>query len=88
MTKPDIEYVPIELDLTWVAEFVEPGTPSDDGWGQEMPPGWWIFGVNPDGNREAQMHVPEICNVRGVDVSKQAAQMLADRLNRAGDPRG
>lgn len=71
---------PIELDLDFHAEYVRPGTPSDED-GREIPPGWWVFGINPDGNREAEMPVRGIYDVHGDDVSEQCARLLADRLN-------
>lgn len=71
----------IELDLDWVAEEIQPGTPSDDDPTREIPSGWWVFGINPDGNREAEMPVRGIYDVHGDDVSEQCARLLADRLN-------
>lgn len=70
----------IELDLTFVAEHVPPGTPSDED-GQEMPPGWWVFGINPDGNRETEMAVRGFYDIHGDDVSERLARLLAERLN-------
>lgn len=81
------EDVEIELDLDWVAEHVPPGTPSDED-GQEMPPGWWVFGINPDGNREAEMPVRGVYDVYGDDVSQQLAELLAGTLNRRCGGRG
>lgn len=72
--------IEIELDLDWVAEHMPPGTLSDED-GQEIPPGWWVFGINPDGNREAEMPVRGIYDVHGDDVSERCARLLADRLN-------
>lgn len=79
--------IEIKLDLDWVAEHVPPGTPSDED-GQEMPPGWWVFGINPAGNREAEMPVRGIYDVHGDDVSEQAARLLAETLNRECGGRG
>lgn len=70
----------IELDLEWVAEHVLPGTLSDED-GQEMPPGWWVFGYNADGNREAEMSIRGIYDVYDDDVSEKVACALAARLN-------
>lgn len=80
MTDEDQPPIRLELDLHWVAEYVPPGTPSDED-GQEMPPGWWVFGINPDGNREAEMPVRGIYDVHDDDVSEQLAYLLADKLN-------
>lgn len=70
----------IVLDLDFHAEYVLPGTLSDED-GQEIPPGWWVFGINPDGNRKAEMPVRGIYDVHGDDVSKQMAHLLAEKLN-------
>lgn len=71
----------IELDLDWEAEYILPGTPSDEDPTEEIPPGWWVFGYNPDGNREAEIPVRGIYDVYDEDVSKQVARLLADQLN-------
>jgi hypothetical protein len=80
---PDTER--IELDLDWGAELVEPGTPSDEDPTEEIPPGWWVFGYNQDGVREAEMYVRGIYDVHGDDVSQRVAELLADRLNEMSD---
>lgn len=76
---PDTER--IELDLDWEAEYVPPGTQSDEDPTQEIPPGWWVFGYNADDNREAEMFVRGIYDVHGNDVSEQVAKFLAAALN-------
>lgn len=72
--------IEIELDLAWEAEEVPPGTRSDED-GHEVPPGWWVFGYNPAGNREAEMYVRGIYDIHGDDVSEQVARLLCERLN-------
>lgn len=71
----------IELDLDWVVEHILPGTPSDDDPTQEIPPGWWVFGINPDGNREAEFPVRGVYDVHGDDVSERVAELIADCLS-------
>lgn len=81
MTEEDPPPIRLELDLDWEAEYVPPGTPSDEDPTLEIPSGWWVFGYNPAGNREAEMQVRGIYDIRGEDVSERLARLLADKLN-------
>jgi hypothetical protein len=81
LTEEDPPPIRLELDLDWEAEYVPPGTMSDEDPPGEIPSGWWVFGYNPAGTREAEMFVRGIYDVHGDDVSEQVARLLCERLN-------
>jgi hypothetical protein len=71
----------LDMDTTWEAQYVEPGTPYRDEVSETVPIGWWVTAVDADGEPCGQIHVTDIVDRNGRDVDEQVAKTIAAALN-------